>query len=384
MAVEEPSLPWVAWPSNHGVMRRILLLALASALNLGFGPPVLTSSEGQGSALSPYQIREIGKLAPPQVKARAAILADAASGRVLYEKNARRRISIASTTKIVTAIVAIERGNLNDQVTVKRDVVVEGSTMGLWPGSTVTLETLLYGLMHFSGNDAAVAIAEHVGGSVESFVAMMNEKAKSLGLEDTYFSNPHGLDQEGHYSSAYDLMQLTRYAMGNPVFVRIVGTRQVTVGGRTFVNSNHLLWQYAGADGVKTGITDLAGESLVASATRGGHRLLALAMNSSDRYGDATALLDLGFNSYRWLPLMLAENALARFPRSDGKWALAYTEGQHLVALASWEEPLLHRFLELSPSDAWADDGSPAGAAHFFVGESLVLRLPAFAVSYDF
>ena len=187
-------------------------------------------------SIYPCQVKAVG------TSATAAILVDADSGRVLYEQNADARMLIASTTKIMTALVAIREGSLSDVVTVKREATLtEGSSMYLKEGEQLTLETLLYGLMLCSGNDAAVAIADHVGGSQKGFVKLMNETARELGMDATSFANPNGLDAEGHYSTARDMAKLACAAVRNETLLRIVSTQSVTIGGRTMTNHNKLL-----------------------------------------------------------------------------------------------------------------------------------------------
>ncbi len=189
-----------------------------------------------------------GRVRAVEVSASAAVLMDMDSGRVLYERNAGARMLIASTTKILTALVAIRDGNLSDTVKVSREAAyTEGSSMYLKEGEELTLETLLYGLLLCSGNDAAVAVAEHVGGSVEGFVERMNETALELGMEDSSFANPNGLDDEEHYSTAYDMALLARAAMGNETLVRIASTRTATIGGRTMTNHGPDLGELRGA-----------------------------------------------------------------------------------------------------------------------------------------
>jgi hypothetical protein len=241
---------------------------------------------------------------PTVPSAEAAIIVDGESGAVLYAKSAHTRLAQASTTKIMTAIVAIENGRLDDRVTVDVDsgqlyLTTESTVMGLMPGQTVTLETLLYGLMLSSGNDAAIAIAKHVAGSEAKFVDMMNAKAKVLGLRDTQFKNPHGLDADGHYSSAYDLAQLARYGMANPTFFSLSSTRHWNADGFDLWNLNKLLPVYAGADGVKPGFTDAAGRCLVGSAVRDNRRVIVTVLRSDDTTSDSKALLD-AFDSFRW------------------------------------------------------------------------------------
>jgi len=237
--------------------------------------------------------------------AEAAAVVDVSSGRILYSKQGDVRMRIASLTKVMTAIVAIEQGNLADLVTVSRNAAVqEGSSVYLKAGEQVSLSTLLYGLMLRSGNDAAVAIAEHVGGSLEGFVYMMNEKAAQLGMTNTHFTNPSGLDEEGHVSTANDLAKLTAYALKNPVFRDIVKTkvkRLPNPDGRwdyVWENKNKMLHLYEGADGVKTGYTKLARRCLISSATRGGQQIAVVTLNDNYDWADHARALDYGFEHF--------------------------------------------------------------------------------------
>lgn len=234
------------------------------------------------------------------LSAEKAVLLDAVSGRVLYEKNADQRSLIASTTKIMTALVVCEQCNVLDRMRVPKEAVgIEGSSMYLQEGEILTLQELLYGLMLSSGNDAAVALAIYCGGTVEGFAEMMNDKARVLGLKGTHFENPHGLDSPGHYSTARDLARLAAYAMENPVFYKTVSAKTVTIGQRCLRNHNKLLWQVEGADGVKTGFTRAAGRILVSSATREGRRLVAVTIHDPNDWQDHAALLKEGFTRYR-------------------------------------------------------------------------------------
>ncbi|PTQ51627.1 MAG: D-alanyl-D-alanine carboxypeptidase [Brockia lithotrophica] len=251
----------------------------------------------------------------PEVSAKAAVLLDAASGRVLYAREPHARLPMASLTKIMTAIVALEAtSDPEEVVTVSPNAEgVEGSSIYLRAGDKIPLRDLLYGLMLRSGNDAAMAVAEHVGGSVEGFSFLMNEKAAWLGLTDTHFVNPHGLDAEGHYASAYDLAVLSRYAMENPTFREIVGTRvyrpRVTPSGHgnseaVWTNKNKLLVTYEGAEGIKTAYTDRAGRGLAASAVRDGRRLIAVVLNAPDDWNDVAKLFDYGFSRFPQTPIV--------------------------------------------------------------------------------
>ena len=238
--------------------------------------------------------------------ATAAILMDGDTGEVLYEKNPDRQMLIASTTKLMTALVVLERGGLGDMVTVTRHHMAEGSSMYLKPGDRVTVEEylkpgdrvtveeLLYGLLLCSGNDAALALADHCGG-LERFVAEMNRKAAELGMTGTSFANPNGLDQEGHYSTARDMARLAACAVKNETLVRLCSTRSVTVGGRTMTNHNRLLRSIDGCIGLKTGYTRAAGRTLVSCVRRNGRTLVAVTLQDGNDWADHATLYEFGF-----------------------------------------------------------------------------------------
>ncbi|WP_020616726.1 D-alanyl-D-alanine carboxypeptidase family protein [Paenibacillus daejeonensis] len=237
--------------------------------------------------------------------AHAAAVIDVQSGRILYSQRGDEPNKIASLTKIMTAIVAIEHGNLADIVKAGKGAVgKEGSSIYLQLNEEMSLHHLLYGLMLRSGNDAATAIAEHVGGSEAGFVHLMNEKATWLGLEQSHFMNPHGLDHPEHYSSANDLAKLTAYALRNSVFQEIVKTRIKKVPNPhdpwdyTWTNKNKMLAMYEGADGVKTGYTKQALRCLVSSATREGQQIAVVTLNDGDDWADHRKLLDWAFEHY--------------------------------------------------------------------------------------
>ncbi len=239
------------------------------------------------------------------VSASSAILMEQQSGRILYEKEAHEVRRIASITKIMTAILAIESGKLNDSVKVTENAVrAEGSSIYLKPGETIKLEDLVYGMMLRSGNDAAVAIAEHVGGSLEGFVYLMNQKASEIGMDHTHFANPHGLDDhEDHYSTAYDMALLTRYAMSNDTYKLISGTKVHRAPNptenwdRVWRNKNRLLTElYDYTTGGKTGYTKRAKRTLVTTATKGDLNLIAVTLNGPDDWNDHINMYENGFS----------------------------------------------------------------------------------------
>jgi D-alanyl-D-alanine carboxypeptidase (penicillin-binding protein 5/6) len=265
-------------------------------------PPEPIFPAPQPWAAAPSPIRRSG---PPAIGAVAAVVVDEASGAVLFDKDAHVSLPPASLTKIATAILALEHGNLDTTVEVDVDSsLMRGSTiMGLRPGDRFSLRDLVYGLMLPSGNDAALAIGRYIAGSDEAFVGRMNELLARLGLRDSHFANPHGLGSRGHTTSAYDLAMLSRYAMTLPGFRDIVNAASWTArGSRTlsFSNINTFLRAYAGADGIKTGYTRSAGPTLAASAVRNGHRLYAVVLNSQSRDSDARALLSWAYANFNW------------------------------------------------------------------------------------
>lgn len=241
----------------------------------------------------------------PSITAVAAVLMSVGSGRILWERNGWARRAPASTTKIMTALVVSERAGLDEQVTISaKAAATPESSIWLTEGETLSVRELLHGLLLTSGNDAAVALAEHVAGSVDDFVLLMNREARAIGALDTQFRNPHGLDEPGHYTTARDLALIAGHALQDPTVARVVATKATTIPwagqdvDRALRNKNRLLWEYEGADGVKTGWTDDAGKCLVASASRHGLHLVAVVMGSQDIWGDSAALLDYGFSHF--------------------------------------------------------------------------------------
>ncbi len=246
------------------------------------------------------------------VSAEHAIIIEAESHDIIYQKNAYTKAPMASTTKIMTAIVAIENGALDDEILIPSECVgIEGSSIYLKEGESLTLRELLYALLLESANDAATAIAITVGGDISHFAELMNDKARELGLNNTHFCNPHGLDDENHYTTAYDLACLARYAMDLPEFKEIVATfkREIPLGDdgtRLLVNHNRLLRGYEGAIGVKTGYTKKSGRCLVSCAERNGVRLICVTLNAPNDWSDHKKMLDYGFERYERIELARA------------------------------------------------------------------------------
>lgn len=284
------------------MMKTHKTLSLILALLLTFGVLIL-----------PAQAEETAT-SPTSLSAQSAILMEAESGSTVYEKNAYTRLPMASTTKIMTALVALELAAPDNTIIVDGSAVgTEGSSIYLCEGEKLTLEELLYALMLESANDAAVAIAIGISGSLDAFVDAMNTKAASLGLSDTHFANPHGLDAEAHYTTAYELAVIAREALQNPLLKTIVSTRKITIphqntdGVRLLVNHNKMLRLYDGCIGVKTGYTQKSGRCLVSAAERDGVIMIAVTIDSPDDWNDHTKLLDFGFSNYRSVELCPAD-----------------------------------------------------------------------------
>ncbi len=260
-----------------------------------------------------------------KLTARSAIVMDAATGQVLYERDIDTRRYPASTTKMMTLIVALEHGKLDDVVTVGKNAEgVEGSTLWLVQGDKIPLGELLAGMMMHSGNDATVAVAEHIAGSVPAFVEMMNEKATEIGAYNTHFVNPNGLPDEKHYTTAFDLAKIAAYGYSLPHFEEIVSKQEtiydwVKDPAKKLRNENQMLWLYRGANGVKTGYTEAAGRCLVSAARRDGMQLVAVVLDSYYMWNDSIALLDYGFHSVQPKTLVKKGEVVTKVDVADGR-----------------------------------------------------------------
>ena len=287
------------------MIKKLLTLFIAIMLPCIFCVRIFAQSDAQSAAVS--------ELSRGEVSAQSAILIDAHAKNVLFEKNARERMGMASTTKIMTALVTAEVCGMNERVTVdSRAVGVEGSSIYLKLGEILTVEQLLYALLLNSANAAATALAIHVSGSVEAFSQKMNEKARALGLCDTNFVNPHGLYDDEHYTTAYDLAIIAREALRNDDLKKIFSTYKKTIpldngeGTRVLVNHNKMLRLYEGAVGMKTGFTKKTGRTLVSAAERNGLVLIAVTLNAPNDWNDHTLMLDYGFENYTRVTLFSA------------------------------------------------------------------------------
>ena len=243
------------------------------------------------------------------INSRSCVVLDRKSKTILFGKNENKQVKMASTTKIMTAIVIIENYDLNKEITVsKKAAGTGGSRLGLRTGDKITVHDLLYGLLLRSGNDAAVALAETVGGSIEGFAELMNQKAKELNLKNTHFESPHGLDSDGHYTTAYELALITDYALQNSTFAKIVGTKNYTITindyPKALTNTNELLGNLNGVYGVKTGFTNGANRCLVSSCKRGDMDIICVVLGADTknfRTQDSIKLIEYAFVNYEYV-----------------------------------------------------------------------------------
>lgn len=257
--------------------------------------------------------------------AKGAVLLEADTNKILYSRNANAKLPMASTTKIMTAILAIENLDLDSVVTVDdRASGIQGSSMYLGKGEKISVRNLLYGLMLTSGNDAAVELSILVAGSPEKFAELMNKKAVEIGALNTNFVNPNGLPVANHYTTAYDLAIIASYAMKNETFRKVVSTEYIKIPwegkawDRVLKNKNKILWQYEGGNGIKTGYTDAAGRCLVSSAKRDGMQLICVVLNCPDMFNDSMKILDYGFNNYERLKVYSTGQELGEVKVNEG------------------------------------------------------------------
>lgn len=324
---------------------------------------------------------------PGDLSAVSAVLIEAETGTVLYQKNAGERRAMASTTKIMTALLAIEAGDLDREFTVDPLAIrVEGTSMGLQEGDRVSRRDLLYGILLPSGNDAANAAAVSVSGSIPEFVKLMNSKAQELGLSDTHFVTPSGLDADGHYTTALDLARLTAYAMKEETFCEIVACRsaEVEFGNppykRTLYNSNKMLARYDGAIGVKTGFTDNARRCLVSAAERDGVTLIAVTLNAGDDWNDHTKMLDYGFTQVKAYPLELGCDTRVSVA-GTGKSVGVYSHEETLALTPQQRTRITRRVMLPSFVYGTVDKGDKLGEIRFFLDGELVKTCPLYADS---
>ena len=319
----------------------------------------------------------------PDVTAHSYAVLEQNTGMILCAKNAHEKLPMASTTKVMTAILAIESGRLDDTVTVcDESYGVEGSSIYLLKNERIKLIDLAYGLMLRSGNDAAVAIACYVGGDVTSFVDMMNEKAAEIGAVNTHFDNPNGLPSDNHYTTAYDLALICRYAMMNDTFREIVSAQYYTAQSgevtRTMMNKNKLLFQYEGATGIKTGYTKAAGKCLTFSAVRDGMAVVGAELNSPDMFPDSMKLMDWCYDEYRLYTVIKSGTRVMRVSlQNSDRLSVLVTQNDVSIPVKKSEGIKLRTSIKLSENiSAPQKKGTQVGTLFLYKDDKLISSVP--------
>lgn len=355
---------------------------LALPFLTGFGSPQLVDRiyvPTQRVKVGEFQQRQ-ALTQPPTLSAEAYLLYDVDTNQLLLTQNIHATLAPASLTKLMTALLVLEYADLKANVTIQSSDLVGGTNMGLRAGESLTVEQLLWGALLPSGNDAATALARHVGGSVSAFVDRMNARAQELGLAETHFMNPHGLDAAGHTSSAADLLTLTRQLWHSALFRQIVATQSTEVAGHSLRNTNELLGLDNRTNGVKTGTTDLAGQCLVAGLQTDGHQLFAIVLNSRDRYADTQALIAYYTTRYRWFDGRHDElTVLNRVYTDDGALWYLRPQGQPATWLVRQADlPRLHSYrrLHLPSTDQPWQPGMPVGVLEWWLDDQVVSSQP--------
>jgi D-alanyl-D-alanine carboxypeptidase (penicillin-binding protein 5/6) len=286
--------------------RAAIFLLLLFLLIVGFPVPVWSEIENELES----------KTEPPEISAQTAVVMEMNSGKVLYEKNGKQKVYPASTTKILTALLAIENGNLDQKIRVPSEATgVEGSSIYLEAGEKISLRDLVYGLMLRSGNDAAIAISEVIAESPDQFIKLMNKRVKEIGAKDTNFVNPNGLFDKNHYTTAYDMALIAREAMKNPQFREVAGAKSWRADRgegkyNLFYNKNKVVFEYPGGNGIKIGYTKASGRTLVASSERDGMELICVVMNAPNWFRDSYELMDYIYEKYEVVKVASAQRIL--------------------------------------------------------------------------
>ncbi len=322
----------------------------------------------------------------PEITGEAGLLLDVNTGQLLYEKNAGKRMYPASTTKILTVLLALEKGDPEERVVVSENAVYSGGS-AIWadPGEIFHVEDLLWCLMLNSANDAATALAEHIGGSVAGFSAMMNESARQLGAVNSNFTNPHGLHDEQHYTTAKDLMLIAKAAMAEPTINKMMRTkthnicRQEEDALSLLINTNKLLWRYEGAAGMKTGYTSQAGQCLVGVAEKDGRQLLSVVLNSKNDqiWTDTAALFDYGFDAYSEMQLASAGEVFGTSPVVYGTSDVVLIAKKSLLHISSQSNLVPHWEIKLNKElIAPLEKGTEVGELVFYDDKEKIGAVP--------
>ena len=357
---------------------RVLLLCVLSCLCTAFGPPRLTDSDIARRGMTLQQIRALRQLPVPQISAASAILASTTTGQILYARNEHERRAPASLVKILTAIVALQRGRLDQQIRIEREDLRAYSVVGLQNGQELSLRDLLFVLLVPSDNAASMAIGRGLADDVQTFVKWMNELASSWGLTNTRVANPHGLDHKDSYSTAYDMAIIARQAMTDPLFADIIRRSEVVVAGHWMESTNELLDTYSGMTGVKTGTTDLAGECFIATVDRPSGQVLSVIMGSEDRFRDTRLLLDHFYSTFAELRVDLPEIPQNRYLDEDANWRAFGLREPVTFLISPWQVGTESFYRRIDDISADPSPDEPIGALVVMLAGRRLTEVPLY------
>lgn len=362
--------------------RRHLLpvaIALAALCTAGLGPPVLTDSDLAHRVVTPDQLRAWRDTSCPEVTADAALLVNTTTGQILCAKNEHERRAPASFVKIAAALVATRNARLDDRITIQHSDLSTPSMIRLLTGDEYSLHQLLVALLLPSDNAASLAIARHVAGNVPTFVDWMNQLAAELGLQNTHFANPHGLDDPDGYMSAYDAAILASYAMTDPTFADLVGRSEALIGYYLWPSTNTLFKEYPGVKGIKTGTTDEAGQCFVGLVERPRGRVLTVVMGSQDRWADTKQLLNFFYAAYAEVRVELPPNDLNRYLDEEGNWHPLYLKEPMTLLANPADLPSVSTFRRLDNPTTSPTPDEPVGSLMVWRDGLLWVEVPMYA-----
>jgi len=357
----------------------LLIIAVGALASLGFGPPVLTDADLPHRTLTQQDLGAWRGTECPKVDAEAALLVHMDTGQILCAKNEHEPRAPASFVKIATALVALEHARLDDRITIEAIDLTTPSMVRLLRGDRYSLHDLLVALLVPSDNVAALAVARHVAGTVPTFVEWMNQLARDLGLHNTHFANPHGLDDPEGYMSAYDAAILARYAMTNPTFADLVGRKEALVGYYLWPSTNELFTMYPGVKGIKTGTTERAGHCFIGLVDRPQGKALTVVMGSGDRWADTLQLLNFFYAAYAEVRVDLPPNALNRYLDPDGGWRQLYLKEPVTLLTNPANVDAVSFFRRLDNLTASPSPDEPVGSLMVWLDGYLWTELPMYA-----
>ena len=355
-----------------------LFLSVLSCLCTAFGPPVITDSDVPRQSLTLDQMRAVCPIPTPDVTAASAILVSPTTGQILFAHNEHERRAPASLVKIVTALVALQRGRQDQELRVNRGDLQLYSAARVWLGENLNVRKSLFLLLIPSDNVAAMTLARGLAGDVDTYVQWMNELVASWGLVDTHFVNPHGLDAEGAYTTAYDMAIIARYAMRDAIIAEIVGCPEAIIDGRRVESTNKLLNAYPGAIGMKTGTTDRAGECLIAVVDRPSGQALSVVLGADDRVYDTRLLLDYFYATCAELRIDLPQTPQNRYLDENGDWHEIRMRDPITFLVSPWQVGTASFYRRIDDVSANPDLDKPVGALEVTLAGQRLAEVPLY------